>query len=216
MRSTLSAFALTGVLFAVSPALADDEAGEFWLNPSVAKVIDSRTSIELETAQRLRQDPRDDTYFVRAWVNRDDSRDNTWSVGVEQRWNGPDQREVRLLQQVKYGFGPLDFRTRLEQRFVNTDPDTGWRLRQRVGSSMPLTSDEDGWALTGDAEFFITLRPTQTDGQTGLTALRTFIGIEREFGPYEVSLGYLRQQDIRDGAEDRIGHAPFIGVALTF
>ena len=62
----------------------------------------------------------------------------------------------------------------------------------------------------------MTLRSTTPDGQTGVTGLRTFVGFEREFGRYEVSLGYLRQQDVRDSAPDRIGHAPFIGVGVAF
>jgi hypothetical protein len=199
-----------------TPALASDEDVEFWFNPTAGKAVDGRTSIELETAQRFRNDPRQDTYFVRGWVKRDDDRDNTWGVGVEQRWNGPDQREVRLLQQVSYALGPIDLRTRTEQRFVSTDPRTGWRVRQRIGTSIPLGDSDGSWSLTADAELFVTLRSTEPDGQTGITGLRTFVGFEREFGRYEVSLGYLRQQDIRDSAPDRIGHAPFIGVGIAF
>ncbi len=199
-----------------TPALASDEDMEFWFNPSVSKAVDGRTSIELETAQRFRKDPRNDTYFVRGWVKRDDDRDNTWGVGVEQRWNGPDQREVRLLQQVSYALGPIDFRTRTEQRFVSTDPQTGWRVRQRIGTSIPLGESDDSWSLTADAELIMTLRSTDPDGQTGVTGLRTFVGFEQEFGRYEVSLGYLRQQDVRDSAPDRIGHAPFIGFGVAF
>lgn len=199
-----------------TPALASDEDVEFWFNPSVSKAVDGRTSFELETAQRFRSDPRNDTFFVRGWVKRDDDRDNTWGVGIEQRWNGPDQREVRLLQQVSYALGPVDFRTRTEQRFVSTDPQTGWRIRQRIGTSVPLGDSDNSWSLTADAELVVTLRSTTPDGQTGVTGLRTFVGVEREFGRYEVSLGYLRQQDIRDSAPDRIGHAPFIGVNVAF
>ncbi|WP_298161262.1 DUF2490 domain-containing protein [Brevundimonas sp.] len=189
---------------------------EFWFNPSVSKAAGDRTSIELETAQRLRNDPRNDTYFVRGWIKRDDARDNSWGVGIEQRWNGPDQREVRLLQQVGYELGPFDLRTRAEQRFVSTDPQTGWRVRQRVGASIPLGDSDNSWSLTADAELFVTLRSTDPDGQTGVTGLRTFVGFEREFGRYEVSLGYLRHQDVRDNAPDRVGHAPFIGVGVNF
>lgn len=217
MRCFGTALVAAGVMLALaSPVLAQDEAGEFWFNPSFATSLDDRTSVELETAQRLRSDPRDDTYFARLWLKREDSRGRDWNVGVEHRWNGPDEREVRLLQQVGYDWGPLEFRTRLEQRFVNVDPDTGWRLRQRMGTTVPLTEDENGWALTGDAEVFFTLRNTEPGGQTGLTGLRTFVGFERGFGRYDISLGYLRQQDIRDGAEDRVGHAPFVGVTVNF
>lgn len=199
-----------------TPALASDEDLEFWLNPSVSKAVGDRTSIELETAQRFRKDPRNDTYFVRGWIKRDDARDNTWGVGIEQRWNGPDQREIRLLQQVSYELGPIDLRTRMEQRFVSTDPQTGWRVRQRIGTSLPLGDSDNSWSLTADAELVVTLRNTDPDGQTGVTGLRTFLGVERGFGRYDVSLGYLRQQDVRDNAPDRIGHAPFIGVDVAF
>jgi hypothetical protein len=198
------------------PAVAQDEDGELWFNPAFVKTIDDRTSVELETAQRLREDPRLDTYFARLWVNREDGKGREWSVGVEQRWNGPDEQEVRLLQQVGYDWGPVEFRTRLEQRFIDVDPQTGWRLRQRIGTTIPLADDEDGWALTGDAELFVTLRNTEPGGQTGVTGLRTFVGFERSFGRYDLSVGYLRQQDIRDGAEDRVGHAPFLGLTVNF
>lgn len=204
------------LVLSAAPALAQDEDGELWFNPAFVKTIDDRTSVELEIAQRLRDDPRDDTYFARLWVNREDRGGREWSAGIEQRCTGPDEREVRLLQQVGYDWGPLEFRTRLEQRFVDVDPQTGWRLRQRIGTTIPLTDGEDGWALTGDAELFMTLRSTEPGGQTGVTGLRTFAGFERGFGRYDVSLGYLRQQDIRDGAEDRVGHAPFVGLTVNF
>ena len=213
-KTTLLAAA--GLLAFAPQALAQDEAGELWFNPAFETSLDDRTSVELETAQRLRSDPRNDTFFGRLWLKREDSQGRDWSVGIEQRWNGPNEREVRILQQVGYDWGPLEFRTRLEQRFVNVDPQTGWRIRQRVGTTVPLTEDEDGWALTGNAELIVTLRNTEPEGQTGLTGLRTFVGFERGFGRYDVSLGYLRQQDIRDNAEDRVGHAPFIGVTVNF
>lgn len=213
---TVGAAVAALALVSAAPAAAQDEDGELWFNPAFVKQIDDRTSVELETAQRLRQDPRKDTYFARLWLNREDGAGRQWSVGVEQRWNGPDEREVRLLQQVGYDWGPLEFRTRLEQRFVDVDPQTGVRLRQRVGTTIPLTDSEDGWALTGDAEVAVTLRNTEPGGQKGVTGLRTFVGFERSYGRYDVSLGYLRQQDIRDGAEDRVGHAPFVGLTVNF
>jgi hypothetical protein len=104
----------------------------------------------------------------------------------------------------------------MEQRFIDVDPQTGWRLRQRVGTSFPLTDREDDWTLVGNAELFLTLRSTEPDGQTGVTGLRTFVGFERSFGRYDVSLGYLRQQDIRDSGPDRVGHAPFVGLNVNF
>lgn len=215
MRPTLaSRLAALAIFAAPLPALAADEAGEVWFNPSFSRALDETSAIEIETAQRFRESPSDDTYFVRLWYVQDEPCGVTWSLGAEQRWNGSDEEEVRLLQQAGYGWGPLDLRTRLEQRFVSTDPDTGWQLRQRVGSSWPL--GEGPWSLSADAEVFMTLQSTEPDGQTGLTGLRTFIGFERSFGAYELSLGYLRQQDIRENRTDRVGHAPFIGLGVDF
>jgi hypothetical protein len=119
------------------------------------------------------------------------------SLGAERRHQGSG-RETRLLQQVSYGIGKVGLRTRLEQRFLSDDPRTAWRLRQRIGSSLPLRNSD--WALAGNAEGFFTLRAAERGGQTGLTALRTFVGFERELGPVELSLGYLRQQTFRDRA----------------
>jgi hypothetical protein len=212
----LSLMAAGFLALAAQPAIAQDEDAELWFNPAFVKTIDDRTSVELETAQRLRADPRLDTYFARLWLNREDGKGREWSFGVEQRWNGPGEQEMRLLQQVGYDWGPVEFRTRLEQRFVDVDPQTGWRLRQRIGTTIPLSDDQDGWALTGNAELFVTLRNTEPGGQTGVTGLRTFVGFERSFGRYDLSVGYLRQQDIRDGAEDRVGHAPFLGLTVNF
>lgn len=220
MRHCLNEFpvgvaALLSCLLLAGTSQAQDADEELWLNPSATRAIDDRTEFEVETALRYRQNPRLDTHYVRAWIKRDDDRDNTWSVGIEQRYNGADQREVRFLQQVSYSWGLIDFRTRTEQRFVSTDSQTGFRIRQRIGTDIPL-QEGDGWTLTGNAELAVTVRATEPDGQTGLTGLRTFIGFERTFGRYDLSVGYLRQQDIRDGAPDRIGHAPFLGVNVAF
>jgi hypothetical protein len=218
MRPLAATVVLSAITLLSAPtALAnDDEAGEFWLNPSVTRSLDNRTSIEMETAQRFRSAPRDDTYFIRGWVNRDDAAGRTWSFGVEQRWNGPDEEEQRLLQQVSYALGPIDMRTRFEQRWVSSDPDVGLRVRQRLGGSIPMSEGDDAWSLTGDAEVFVTLRPTEPDGQTGVTRLRTFLGFERSLGRFDLSLGYLREHDIRENGPDRIGHAPFIGFNVNF
>lgn len=221
MRPFFSSFpfgfaALASCLSLAGQAQASDEDGELWFNPSATRAIDHRTELEVEMALRYRQDPRLDTHYIRAWIKRDDERDNTWSLGLEQRLNGPDQREVRLLQQVGYSWGPVDFRTRTEQRFVSTEPQTGLRVRQRVGTDVPLGDSSDSWTLTGNAELFMTVRATDPGGQTGLTGLRTFVGFGRSFGRHDLSVGYLRQQEIRDGAPDRIGHVPYLGFNVAF
>jgi hypothetical protein len=170
--------------------------------------------VELETAQRFREEPADDTYYARLWLGREITEGVTVYAGAERRREG-EGRETRLLQQVSYPLvGVLKGRTRLEQRFLNDEPRTAWRLRQRLGVGIPLSQEEGGWELAANAEGFLTLRAPTGGDQTGLTGLRTFVGVEREFDKVDLSVGYLRQQTIRDNAPDTIGHAPMIG--LTF
>jgi hypothetical protein len=194
-----------------SAANAADDEFELWLNPSVTAQIGKRTSIEFETAQRFRRSPADDTYYGRLWLNRELSNSADLGVAVEQRFQGSTE-ETRLHQQLSLKFGAIKSRTRLEQRFVSSNPRTVWRLRQRIGTSVPLGASEDDWSLSANAEGFFTLRAGEAGGQEGLSGLRTFIGFERSFGRVDFSIGYLRQQDIRDNARDRVGHAPLIGV----
>lgn len=213
----MARFALVPVMVLVvaAPAAAADDELELWLNPSITVDVDDRTYVELETAQRFRGEPGDDTYYGRLWVGREIAEDVTLSFGAEQRFEG-DGEENRILQQISYPLGPLKGRTRLEQRFLSDDPRTGWRLRQRIGGEIPLGSSDGGWKLVGNAELFFTLQSPAIGGQTGLTGLRTFAGFERELGRFELSLGYSRNQAIRDGRADRVAHAPFAGIGLSF
>lgn len=199
-----------------SPALAEVDYLESWFEGSVVAPLRGSTFAGFQTQQRLRGsgNPTADSHVYRLWLGTKSGK-VTAMAGVHRSVEGG-SRETRLMQQASYSFAgtPLKGRTRLEQRFVGGAAQTGWRLRQRLGVSLPLSSGEDGWSLAGNAEGFWTLRATSASGQTGLTGLRTFLGFERSFGSVDVELGYTRQQNIRDHAPDRVGHAPTL--ALTF
>lgn len=204
--------ATLAVFMAAAPALATEQRLEAWLNPSVTVDVDDRTFVELETAQRLRNAPADDTYSARLWLGRQIADGITLSAGAERRYDG-DARETRLLQQLNYPLGPLKARTRFEQRLLSADPRSEWRLRQRIGSAIPLCGS---WDVTASVEGFFVLRASEPGAQTGLSGVRTFIGLEREFGNLTLSAGYLRVQTIRNDAPDTIGHAPFLGGGFAF
>jgi hypothetical protein len=209
-------FSLLGAiaLAAAVPAAAEDNHLELWLNPSLVKDLDDKTFVEFETQQRFREAPAGDTYAFRLWLGREIGEGVTVSGALDRRKEGS-TRETRLIQQIGYPLiAGLKGRTRLEQRFLNDNPRTAWRLRQRIGAGLPLSGQENGWTLAANAEGFFTIRAGEPGGQTGLTGLRTFVGVEREFERIELSLGYTRQQNIRRNAPDRVGHAPTI--ALTF
>lgn len=211
MRVTLM-IAAASLCAAASPAKASDEIFEVWLNPSVEADV-GRGTAELETAHRFR-DGRDDTHFLRLWYGQDIAKGVTLAGGIEQRFTGR-IGEQRALQQLSLKHGVLRSRTRLEQRFVEGDDRMGLRLRQRIGVSVPFAQ---GGRLDfiANAEGFVTLRATNVAGQGGLTGLRTLVGIEYEASErVQLGLGYMRAQDFRRAAADRVGHAPMLSLAFS-
>ncbi len=211
MSVKLLPFALIVV---ASPAAAADDYLELWVNPSFTKELDSRSFIEIETEQRFRNGPAANQFVGRLWLGRSLAKGVTGTIGFHRGAEGA-MRETRLMQQIGYPLvAGFKGRTRLEQRFIDDDDRTGWRLRQRFGTAVPLSSNGTGWELAVNAEGFFTLRSTSAAGATGLTGVRTFVGFEREYDRAEVSIGYSRQQNIRRGAPDRVGHAPTL--AMTF
>jgi hypothetical protein len=213
-------FRLLGAVLAAglsTPALAEENRLEAWFEGSVVKDVGGKSFVEFQTQQRFRSssNPIGDTHAYRLWLGSKFGK-VTAMAGVHRSKEGS-TRETRLLQQLSYSFAgtPLKGRTRIEQRFIDNAAQTGWRLRQRVGVAVPIGSGDGGWALVGNAEGFWTLRATSRTGQKGLTGLRTFAGVERSFGNLDLELGYTRQQNIRDNAPDRVGHAPTLGLTIN-
>jgi len=217
MRSLLTAIAAGGAIMA-SPASAQDEALEFWLNPSVSTDLDEDTGIELDTAQRFRssEDGRVDTYFARLWVKQDLSDEFTLAGAVERRINDGGSDELRLMQQLSGSHGIFRTRLRLEQRFVDDADRMGLRLRPRLGVYVPI-DPEGRWSAKADAELFWTLRGNNVGSDEGITGLRTQVGVSYDVND-NLSLGlvYLRQQDFEDDGPDVIGHAPLVSIEFAF
>ena len=208
-----------GVAFLAAPhaAYASDDTFEVRLNQSITYNLEDDTAAELHTAQRFRSasDNRPDTYIARLWLHRDFGDDFTLSGGIEQRENDGGFDEVRLLQQVTGRHGFLRTRLRFEQRWVEDQSRVGFRLRPRVGVSVPIDSEGD-WHFRTDAELFLTLKSTSVGGDDGLTAMRSRFGVTHDVNDnLKLSLAYLRQQNFRENAPDRVGHAPQIGVSYT-
>ena len=212
--------ALSGYLCAAAaPALANDQDLEIWLNPRVEWGLDEDTSIELETGQRFRDADRgrEDTYYFRLWLNQNVADNVEISGGVERGFNRPGRDELRFLEQVQTKHGIVRTRLRLEQRFSDgRGGRMGLRLRPRLGVSVPL-NEEKTWDFGTNVELFWTLRGTSPTSDTGLTRIRTQIGVGHDLSDnVEVSLNYLFQKDIEENAPDRIAHVPLIGLKYSF
>ncbi|MFB0613344.1 DUF2490 domain-containing protein [Aurantiacibacter poecillastricola] len=205
------------VLFAAPSAHASDEDFELWLNPAIAFDLDEDTAFELETAQRLRdsENGRADTYFVRAWLAQELADNVALAGAVERRINDGGSDELRTMQQLSTSHGILRTRLRLEQRFVeDRGGRMGLRLRPRLGVNVPLA---ERLSVKADAELFWNLRATGSGGDTGITGLRTQVGLGYALSDnLDLGLTYLRQQDFEDDGPDEVGHAPLIGLTYTF
>ena len=206
------------LVLASAPAAATSDAAELWLNPSVSVDFDKDTGIEIETAQRLRSadDDRVDTYFVRLWLNQKMAENLTLSGAIERRINNGGSDETRLIQQMTTSHGYLRTRLRLEQRFVDSADQTGLRVRPRLGVAVPIDTNER-WTFKTDAEMLLTLQSTSNGGDTGLTGLRTQMGVSYDVTPrLTLSAAYLRQQDFDERGPDVVGHAPILGIEFAF
>ncbi|WP_300973481.1 DUF2490 domain-containing protein [Sphingomonas sp. LHG3406-1] len=214
MKTRLLVAALAATF--ATPAMAEENRLEGWFEGSVVAKLDKKSFVEFETQQRARgsSNPIGDNQTYRVWLGTKVGK-TTLTGGIHRSKEGS-TKETRLMQQASYplGIAGLKGRTRLEQRFIDGADKTGWRLRQRVGVGVPLSREDGGWEFVATAEGFLTLRATSNGGQTGLTGLRTFLGMERSIGKLDLSVGYTRQQNIRENAPDRVGHAPTLG--LTF
>lgn len=217
MRSIASCAAFACAILLAAPASASDESFEFWLNPSFETDLDDDTAVELETAQRFRSEDegRVDTYFGRLWIKQKLADNVTLAGAFERRFNDGGSNETRTMQQLSTSHGILKTRLRLEQRFVDDADRMGLRLRPRLGVGFDLT-DDGRWSAGADAELFWVLRGNNVGSDTGITGLRTTVGVDYEVNEnLSVGLSYLRQQDFEDGP-DEIGHAPLVGIEFSF
>lgn len=199
-----------------SGSIAAVNQAELWIAPKVAVALDNNTAVEIDTMMRLREDDRlSDTFYARLWLAQKLSDKFTLSAGIEGRSNtkgGLD--ETRFLQQIAVASGIWRARLRFEQRLVEASR-LGLRIRTRGGVAVPLDHARK-WNAFSDAELMFTLRAPNSSSFEGLTGVRTQIGVSAKVADnLSLSLGYVRNQEMRRGAPDTVGHAPIIGIDLS-
>lgn len=130
--------------------------------------------------------------------------------------------EFRIWQQLtwgkRYDWGTPFSRTRLEQRLDERGGETGWRLRQFIRWTKPVSEGSRlGWRVWD--EVFVDLNDTNWGQDTGLRQNRAFAGLGwklDEAGPYTLEFGYLNQHVLRDGARDSSNHVLAITLLGNF
>jgi hypothetical protein len=129
----------------------------------------------------------------------------------------PEFDEHRTWQQITWSKdfdrARLGLRSRLEQRFLETGADTGWRFRQLVSLRCPLSCSR--FSFVAWDEVFIHLNDTDWGATSGFDQNRLFLGLGfkcESSSPYRVEVGYLNQFVDRNATDDLSNHI----VAINF
>lgn len=154
--------------------------------------------------------PNTNVWMGYAWINELPANGN------------PVFDENRIWQQLIWS-KKLDQRTvwsrsRLEQRFVETGSDTGWRFRQFCKMDRPL-HEESSLSIVAWDEFFLDLNETDWGQQGSFSQNRIFVGLGKKFdGPNspKIEIGYLNQFLRRKSADDRFNHILSVNWFWTF
>jgi hypothetical protein len=217
-----------------SPSLAqldhDGALWEMWLGQGSLKELgpsweNFRWWLDLQARWRDEGEALDSTFF-RPGIGYAFNEQLTLFVGYawinNHRDGSPDRGENRLWQQLTWNVPTqqdykLQFRSRLEQRFVEDSDDTGWRFRELAKLTQPLTSDGRRYLSLID-EVFFDLNDTDAGQNTGLRQNRVFVGLGwflDEAHTIAFEGGYLNQWISRPG-DDRMNHALSLNLLMTF
>lgn len=103
-------------------------------------------------------------------------------------------------------------RNRLEQRFYEESDQTGWRYRNLVQATVPISENNN---LVLYTEPFIGLNDVQFN-RGGVALWRNFAGVSVPLGEnFTLTPGYLNQYVVRDG-EDRMDHIANVAITAKF
>lgn len=202
MKAPLLA-ALAGLLLIPAPARATQDDIQLWLFLNGAVPLADDVTATFELSPRLREGP--DQVLLRG--NAD------WRVlpGVEigggASWvDFSGGREFRPHQQVQLTHGPLQFRTRVDERFMAGADRAQIRLRQRIQLTLPLTGRVRG-AASGEVLYIA--RAESRTGAARVDSWRANLVATHRLSPHaELGLGYLAIYSPQAGARDRLSHVP--------
>lgn len=131
-------------------------------------------------------------------------------IRTEPPYSASITNEQRIWEQAIWseaiGVTSLSSRTRLEQRFVSTGSDTGWRLREFVRVARPVGSSRI-WAVVVFDEYFLNLNSTDFGATAGPDRNRFFVGPSVRLGEgVSLEVGYLNQYTFRTNGPDKNDH----------
>lgn len=143
-------------------------------------------------------------------------------IPTHPRGRGNDSTEHRAWQQLTWRAAQpfagwtLSTRSRLEQRFVDTGDDTGWRARHLFKLTHELGDDGRCYLALWD-EIFVHLNDTDWGAASGFDQNRAFAGLGLRLAPSVITeIGYLHQYVDRQRRAAASNHVLSLTVFLNF
>jgi hypothetical protein len=194
-----------------------EQDGALWMVTNLTTQLDERTSANLEIQFRFVDNVSDFSQrllrpSLTYRLNDTFSLTAGYAHVLTDLGEGRSVSENRPWQQLGYTIHRNDYglvlsgRTRLEQRFVETGDDLGWRVRQMLRVEIPFEEKGKTKALIWN-ETFVGLNSTDWGQRDDLDQSRTFLGVMTPIAEnLNVEAGYLNQWINRPG-EDLVNHA---------
>lgn len=211
--------AVTGAaaLLLATPAWAQQEDRQLWLQVNTNVPVTDRVRVTLEQIARWsdRQNGLYQTEFG-ALVGVKVARNVEFGFGYRKvgAHNGNTAApEDRIRQHVVATFGPITTRLRVDERFHPGGPEIGFRIRPLIRYNYKLKPN--GLALFASHESFYLPNATRWGQREGYERMRNIVGVMVPIGKHVMAdVGYLNQfRPARSGAVAQMDHA--LNIQLT-
>lgn len=205
-----------------SPALADDTQawGTLTINGAISGPIRGSSETVLRTSDAKGFYEVEQNFMVGYKANKHVTYWLGYTLDPQYSHGSLTITEHRFRQQVSIDnfakVGPFNVsgRVRLEERWRDNLPGTGWRLRPYVKLSMPIHGKTN---LNLTHESFINLNTTSFQKQAGYDRWRTAISVSTPIAKnLTVDLGYLNQHGFVRNGPDTDDHVATLGLTASF
>lgn len=219
-RAALVAASMAAMTLMSTPARAQQEDGQLWLQVNTNVPLADKLRITLEQIARFsdRQDGLYQTEFggllgYRVAKNVELGFGYRW-VGAHNGNTGADENRIR--QQVVATFGPVTTRFRIDERFNPRGSEIGVRIRQLVRYNHKV--GRKGVALFISHESFYLPNTTSWGQRSGYERMRNLVGVAVPIGKaISADIGYLNQYRFgRAGARPQMDHALSLQLTINF
>ncbi len=197
----------TGNLDVLSPKLTNfkywlEGQGRFGLNTSAFSQGMVRTGLGYKLNEQS------SVWLGYAWVPTDEPFSKT-AFDEHRLWE-------QFLWSDKFSFGTLTSRSRLEQRFIPTGSQVGWRFRQMVKVSVPMPFAPD-FSFVASDEYFANFNKTNFGADDGFDQNRAFAGIGYNFNKnIKTEIGYMNQYIRKPVGPDRMDNILSVNLYLNY